>query len=630
MRALGLCAFLLVAIAIRAIDLNQPGYATDEDLTHFAVEGIVRHGVPALPSGFIYDRGLPYSYLAWSGRALTRLTAAAQSATADTAPEAAPSMTAYRAVSLLAGAITIVLVFALARDVGGDAAGITAALLVVSYPWHIIVSQWARFYASFLAVYLLALISYDRIDRRGGRVAFLVGVLFARLLHEFGATLLFLPIASLLLNERDRRIAWPSLLWTGLTLAFAQAVIYGIHALAPNDAVNPVSHYLGVHARQTLLPIPTSVVRLAGPVAWTCGLFIAVAVTWVLTRRIVVSPAFALAAAISGLFFQLGLLCWLLVVAVLAAPHRWRRYFTAAVVVTAVSTMGWMLVALATTEAAMTLGYVTSIVDQSLSYPTAAARYIALYYPLTILLAAVTAVVAMSRPPAHDRLRRLLVIVAFWLILLGVITSGFEPRHLVPVLTLMFVIVAQLPRVVAPTDRTPHGSRRLMIAGVLVVAATVWDQYGAYAKESGRDLRQRFDRPMLVAMRAPSLEGVRMALGRDDLLICSDELACLYWLGRVDYWLAVAPFDRERYAIDTAAGRRALYAGSPIVASLEALRDIVSAAAVSRRCWIVLLDTGKFTRPAEQDVRAKLGGLGLVLERAAPPAPGVIVLRVGP
>jgi hypothetical protein len=54
---------LTVAVAVSAAwpDLARSGYSPDEEFTVFAVRGIEAHGLPLLPSGLLYDRGLGYS-----------------------------------------------------------------------------------------------------------------------------------------------------------------------------------------------------------------------------------------------------------------------------------------------------------------------------------------------------------------------------------------------------------------------------------------------------------------------------------------------------------------------------------------------------------------------------------------
>ena len=60
MRLVALVAALVVVAG--SFQIGRPGYSVDEEFTAFAVRGIHAHGVPLLPSGLLYDRGLAYSY----------------------------------------------------------------------------------------------------------------------------------------------------------------------------------------------------------------------------------------------------------------------------------------------------------------------------------------------------------------------------------------------------------------------------------------------------------------------------------------------------------------------------------------------------------------------------------------
>jgi len=51
-------ALAAVVVAVGSWSLFRPGYSADEEFTLFAVRGIRAHGLPLLPSGLLYDRGL--------------------------------------------------------------------------------------------------------------------------------------------------------------------------------------------------------------------------------------------------------------------------------------------------------------------------------------------------------------------------------------------------------------------------------------------------------------------------------------------------------------------------------------------------------------------------------------------
>ena len=121
-------ALLLAALVVIAgsFEIARPGYSVDEEFTEFAVRGIRAHGLPLLPSGLLYDRGLAYSY--------------------------ASAIVSGRVVSLVSAAASIVLVFALVRRVAGSVPALGAAVLVATSVPFWATATTARFYASFLLV----------------------------------------------------------------------------------------------------------------------------------------------------------------------------------------------------------------------------------------------------------------------------------------------------------------------------------------------------------------------------------------------------------------------------------------------------------------------------------------------
>ena len=114
--AAALAAVVLVA---GCFSLARPGYSVDEEFTVFAVRGIQQHGLPLLPSGLLYDRGIAYSYASWLAGAVT-----------------GAELPAFRAVSVLSGALCVLLTFFLVRRIAGDMAGVIASADRKSVVWE--------------------------------------------------------------------------------------------------------------------------------------------------------------------------------------------------------------------------------------------------------------------------------------------------------------------------------------------------------------------------------------------------------------------------------------------------------------------------------------------------------------
>ena len=130
----------VLAIAAAWPDVMRSGYSPDEEFTLVAVRGIEAHGLPLLPSGLLYDRGLAYSYGSWlAGLA------------------AGQSLPVFRATSLACGVLSLWVLFRELRrmtSVAGAALAVVAA--AASLPFWVSATT-ARFYAPFLLCYLATL-----------------------------------------------------------------------------------------------------------------------------------------------------------------------------------------------------------------------------------------------------------------------------------------------------------------------------------------------------------------------------------------------------------------------------------------------------------------------------------------
>jgi len=197
LRRADLLLLLVLALAafLRSVNLGKLGYWIDEDLTWLAVRGIQEHGVPLLPSGIVYDRAFPYSYLT-----------AAFASLFGTTPEA------LRLPSLIFSLGTIVFVYLLVRDIVGRAAGFLAALLLAVSPWEHHYARMARMYAPFLMLVSATLWFALRSLVNGSRASWLTAcvlVMIAVPLHDLGATLILIFLVPLLFPAPAR----PPLRW---------------------------------------------------------------------------------------------------------------------------------------------------------------------------------------------------------------------------------------------------------------------------------------------------------------------------------------------------------------------------------------------------------------------------------
>ena len=110
----------LAGAYLRLANLGDLGFRWDEDLSGLTVQAILEHGIPQLPSGLIYLRGLGSSYLM-----------------ALSAQWLGFSEYALRLPSALFSILTIALCFLFARRLFGDMVGLLTAAIFALSMWDI-------------------------------------------------------------------------------------------------------------------------------------------------------------------------------------------------------------------------------------------------------------------------------------------------------------------------------------------------------------------------------------------------------------------------------------------------------------------------------------------------------------
>jgi hypothetical protein len=209
-----LAVLAAAVILIGATQLGRPGYSVDEEFTIFAVRGIQAHGLPLLPSGLLYDRGIAYSYASWAATFLP-----------------GDDLVAARLLSLISvAAALLVTFFTLARVYESEQAALLAtAMAATSVPFWTAATT-ARFYGPFLLAYLAALY----FCQRRSWIGIFAAALLARWTHELGFTLLAIPAIALLIARREHRRRWMSAGFAmAAGLALAQLSIFALHYAAP-------------------------------------------------------------------------------------------------------------------------------------------------------------------------------------------------------------------------------------------------------------------------------------------------------------------------------------------------------------------------------------------------------------
>src|SRR4051794_37989373 len=124
--------------------------SVDEARLALAARGVVQTGVPRLPSGWVYTRGILATY-----------------ATAPALALLGESDFAVRLPAILEGAALIPIAFLLGRQVAGRAGGVLVAALLFGHPSFVVWSRQAWFYALYVLLYACALLFILRAHRTG-------------------------------------------------------------------------------------------------------------------------------------------------------------------------------------------------------------------------------------------------------------------------------------------------------------------------------------------------------------------------------------------------------------------------------------------------------------------------------
>lgn len=484
MKAAALVAALVLVIG--SFEIGRPGYSVDEEFTEFAVRGIRAHGLPILPSGLLYDRGLAYSY--------------------------ASAVVNGRAVSLICGALIVGVTFVVVRRHVATAAAWLAAILVATSVPFWATATTARFYAPFLLLFLAALGAF-------GTVGALFAIAFlARLTHELAFLLVLVPLLGR---------SWLSLAATAGGLLSAQAVLFLLHAIDPPSGEAMV--------RRFFLWQVVNLFERPGD-------------------------------------RQFGIAFVVMALGVLLMPKRKWLWIVSALSVAAM--IAAFSIARASNSAPVSIELVLSTLREGMRYPLDMFWHIARTTPLTLVLAVVTlalraAGVGGEWRPA-ERAAHLLWI--GWVLWFGVIESGITTNYLLlPVSFMLIAIAIDLDALAdgssafaqsATADKkdAPLRTWPRVAVVVLVAAAVTLDQWRG---EGSVRARLEAARPTIYVA---GIEDIRATLQPNDRVVCTDELGCLMLIGRIDRWLALDEYVRERFLVRLAPDvMTGVYTGAPAV-----------------------------------------------------------------
>ena len=487
-------ALLATAVLIAgSLQLTRAGYSVDEEFTVFAVRGIQANGVPLLPSGLLYDRGIAYSYASW----LAEIVGGSE-------------LPAYRAISLACATLIVLSVFALIKRLAGDAPALLAPLLVITSVPFWATATSGRFYAPFFLLYLWTLLSLQ-----SPLVIVGIAALLCRLTHELAFTLAIVPLLCAII-DRDRRRRWVlSTVAVVLGLVMGQAILFAFHYFAPSSGETMVRRFFLWQVlnlferpgdRQFMIPL------------------VVMAIAWIV------------------------------------APARARL-----VSVIAVSMSAMILtysISRATNSAPLSRELVQAMVIEGSRYPMDMFWHIARTTPLTLLLAIGGMIARVARVggdwPRSERVLHLLWI--GWVLWFGVIDSGITTNYLLLPLSFMLMAIAVDLYAIRRSSFSPSRQAASITIVALIVAGVIGDQWRGAGSIAAR---LEAARPTI---HVDGIEEVRASLQPSDRVVCTDELGCLMLIGRIDRWLALDDYVRERFLVRRGdAPVTGVYTGVPAV-----------------------------------------------------------------
>jgi hypothetical protein len=576
---------LVLATIIRIAAISRNGMSTDEELTWFAVTGVVESGVPRMPSGWVYDRGLLYTY-----------------ACAIPAAVLGVSMPLLRGMAAVFSVAAIAAVMALTRRLTASAAAavMVGAVVAVS-PFHVQHAALARFYEPLLLMYLLALLA--GIDA-GGRPARLVLVslcaCLARLSHELAWTGLLIVPAVVLADRATRVVPLRSLAvpatWAagGLVLgeAIARLVSHGPLA-APL-----MSGYRGIFGS----------VMFATP-NWN----LAVIMPWWLPPATVTAALLAaipalrhhaargplaimiVAATVSAAAGQLGIAALTVLLSAIAWPPHARPLLRTGFIICGASFIAWLAAVRSLADAPLT-SLARQVWWQSTEFPWRGARHMFATATALSSIALLTLWRGAGGRIVSTGGHAAAVFWFLWALLLGVTLQSLADRFmLIPLITATIAGGALVARFV---------QRPFAIAAALSLAAIV------IGEDAARSSRNPAVATWDLSPVAESLAGV----DADSVLACNNPLVIRMYGRRCDLWFVPAPA-APADAIQTASGPIHRFDGAPLAGSID---EIVSRTDRRQAIVIVLVESGSSSILEPGDLLDQLraaGRPGLVRRR---------------
>lgn len=550
---------------LRFWGLGLVGLHGDEETMAMATAGILDGGLPILPSGMVYPRGLTQLYMmALSVQAFGE------------------SEWALRLPSALWGTALIPLAFVAGRRFLRPHWSLALAGAVAFLPDLIVFSQTARMYIMLLAgiaVFMCALFAWERTDRVGWLIAAIGALVISIELHTLAVTCALLFLLPGMLQGNLRKLG------SGvLAVAIVVVAYLGIQAWLDSQYPVPPPEYAADFDHQPRQRLAAGKQPFATPFAialWGAGLavaFCAVQFTRGLRRSTVARVT--LAALLAGivaqllLFYHVAGLFYLcaLVLALRNGGGSAANVYRLAIVALGIATIGLVHASLLAARPGSFVQLVGAMVGQPSVWPYVRIAQFSWGAGLLTAAAIGWSLYRLTlRKPVADYV--LLALLAVWipLIAIGFFVWNMPPRYasasLLPMLICAFAFAQTmfdgLSRWsdVRGKQALYGGALAAALCTVMVIdpraaAATVNAGYGRHPDHKGAAEFMR-----------------RQGLTPEDVVLAEDVLQQTYYLGSVDYWLISRKYSRT-YVIHADGAYRDFYTGTEVMsdaARLEAL-----------------------------------------------------------
>lgn len=640
MRMIGVIGVTLLALILRLYRLGALGFAGNEDYLALSVRSVLDNLIPLFPSGVVYPRALPLTYISSLFAALFGY-----------------SELILRLPAVLFSVGSVILLYLLGRRLFGPGTALLAALLLAVSDWDLTTARTARMYSMLAFFVLLSVLLFYRasVDRdRWARILLFPSILMACLLNQLAFALVPL-FACLALYHHGRGVrpwlAAACMLVTVLGLAgndWFEQRHYGewnelarerAGGFAPTENEAAVDKSLR-RLEERALPVLTGLRNTFPNLFMALGTvaILLVLLCAVLFIRRPGSRAWlaALAATVTALFLQQVMLALCILVAYLFAGRRLegKRYLARGAILLAAIAGGaglWLLYALASPASfaagETTLGALLLALKSLFYYPRNFGLMFLERYPWLTLIVAAGLVVTAARALRNLELSETglvgLLLVAPGLLLGSHLLafSRFYERYVHFLLPFFLLLAARFLVATAGSLRSILERRR---AGRSIQAATLglavlllaWLTGIGGATRSWAVVRAGYGlneplsdrwsemRPFHPDHRGPALF-VKERIRPGDTLIAMDILACSVYLPAVDYQLALS-----------AKGDAEGWFGVRTLASAGALEEVLDA---PRRgsLWVVLAEP-EVTRHSGNPEMAAI--LDLLEDRAGEPA----------